>query len=139
LFDRRRDAMKIKVVILTFLLMIPFAACTSPASDEEKTMILEVKGTVTNAKTGLPIASALIEVGEFALNKSFFDPVQNTRTDKEGRYYISIGVDKGGYMDGAYNLRASADGYKNIQWPNQYYSIKRSTEVQTADFQLVPL
>ena len=126
-----------KIGALAMFILVTFlVTCNSPTSDADKTMILTVIGTVRNAETGLSIADALIEVTEW--NLKVIRPVQSTRTDKNGRYFITIGVSKGQGYSG-YDLRASAGGYRTLWWPNEYYQIKKTTVVQTVDFQLVPL
>jgi hypothetical protein len=95
---------------------------------------------VTNAKNGAPIADALIEVTHYVYDQGF-KPVQSTRTDGEGLYSIRISVQKGSHDSSGwayYDLRAGAKGYKTMLFKD-YYSIRYTTEVQAANFQLEPL
>jgi hypothetical protein len=140
-FRREERQMWKRIAMVMFVLTIFAVACKSLTSpDENNTVVLEVAGTVTNAKNGVPIADALIEVTHYVWDQGF-EPVQSTRTDGDGRYSIRISVGKGSHDSSGwvyYDLRASAKGYQAMLFKD-YYPIQYTTEVQIANFQLEPL
>ncbi len=129
--------MRNRVVIALFLLLVPPYSCKSPSSPEP-IVSFRIEGIVTDSKTGMPIAGALVRrVPNSYWSRDYV--LQEVRCDGDGKYSLAFSdpCPKPGELGD--DVIVYVDGY--CMSPSEYfgYEIKCTPEVQIANFALIPL
>jgi 5-hydroxyisourate hydrolase-like protein (transthyretin family) len=106
---------------------------------DERTTLLHIEGTVTDARTGEPIPQA--EVTLHLMHWSTSDLLTGTRTDAHGRYSLTR-LEHGFCPEALYNIAATAPAHIMVAYttmqPDAPY-VRCTSDPQTIDFALEPL
>lgn len=120
--------------LLLFAVMIALLGCDGDATSPERTDVIRLAGTVTNAATQQPIEGAQVilqwSAGAFGTGTEWAD------TDAQGRYSLERDFGGASFTCDGFGITAQAEGYQpDFVQPG---AIRCMTSVQTFDFDLAP-
>lgn len=133
--------MRKRIAVVMFLLIIFAVSCKSPTSPDG-VLLIKITGVVSNKETGASIENALVYVNRFITTAGYEQTVAETRTDKNGQFYLTYEVVDEPDCSARYDwFNIAADGYywrDRLFGDTSRYFIKCTAEEQIFDAQLDP-
>ena len=123
--NKRGGSMRIKIAGI-FIIVLLIASC-----DTNSTIVLNIKGVVTDDTNSSPISDARIILYESTGFGSI--SLVNVFTNQEGQYSLNYSSKKSDNMFQSFFLEANKPGYTS-----EYEEVQKTEETQIINFQLKP-